>query len=302
MSALLSRLRYFVADAADEWRSNPGVNALATATLASVLFAAGLVLLVVHNVRVRLETWQRDVRVEVYLEDSATDEARDGIRHRLSASPGVSRVAFVTKEEALDRFRRSFGSLADLVPELGENPLPQSFEAFLVPGAGAAAAARSVASSLRGVPGVEDVRFDLEWLDRLDASLRLARAGGAAAALAVLSVVVLVIAGVVRLAVHARREEIDVMLLVGASPALVRGPFLVSGIAQGLAAATIGIVLSEASRRLFLSWAKAAPRAVVDLVASQPLSLRHGLLLAAVGVSVGTAAAWVAVRRASRLP
>ncbi len=302
MSALLARLRYFVVDAADEWRSNPGVNALATATLASVLFAAGLVLLVVHNVQGRLEAWRQDVRVEVYLEESATEEAREGIRRRLSAAPGVSRVDFVSRDEALRRFRLSFGSLADLVPELGENPLPESFEAFLVPGSGAAAAARGISSALRGTRGVEDVRFDLEWLDRLDASLRLARAGGAAAALAILAVVALVIAGVVRLAVHARREEIDVMLLVGASPGLVRGPFLVSGIAQGLAAAAIGIALVEAARRAFLSWAGAAPRAVVDLVASHPLAPRHALLLAAVGVFVGTAAAWMAVRRASRLP
>ena len=112
MSRAFARLRYYVSDAADEWRHSPGVNLLAIVTLAAVLSLAGAALLVVHNVGARLDGWRTDVKVRVYLRDDAGDEARKAIASRLSATPGVSAVRLVTKDEALVRFRESFGELS----------------------------------------------------------------------------------------------------------------------------------------------------------------------------------------------
>lgn len=302
MSRLPARIRYFVTDAWDEWRHSPGVNLLATVTLAAVLFIAGSVVLVVRNVEGRVEAWRNDVRVAVYLEDSISDEAREGVARRLAAAPGVSAVAFVTKEEALRRFRGSFGGLADLASEIGVNPLPASFDAYLAPGPDAARAARELAASLRGVEGIEDVRFDLEWLDRLDAILGMVRAAGAAGVALVLAAVVFVMASVIRLAVYARRDEIEIMLLVGASPALVRGPFLVSGVAQGLLASAASIGLVEGARRALLEYAGNRPGGLLDLLLGRPMPAESAVLVVGLGVLVGMTSAAVAVRDVSRLP
>jgi cell division transport system permease protein len=297
---LVERLRYYVTDATDEWRSSPGVNLLAIVTLAAVLFLAASALLVVHNVGARLAAWRRDVRVQVYLRDDAGEPARKAIAGRLAATPGVSAVRFVGKEEALARFRESFGDLADVSGALGSNPLPSSLEAFVAPGPGAAAAARRVAAAASGLAGVEEVRFDLEWLDRLDALLRMARLAGASAAVVVLAAVIFVIASVMRLAVYARREEIEIMLLVGASPGLVRGPFLVSGFVQGLTASALALLLVEGMRRAALASAGSRPGVVLDLLAGRSLPPGAIALLTGVGVLVGLLSAGFAVRGRSR--
>lgn len=233
MSAPLGRLRYFLADAWDEWRHSPGVNVLATATLTLVLFVATLVLLLLGNIGHQLERWRRDVRVQVYLRDDATPGQHEAVRAALLGVPGVVRIEYLDKAGALARFRESFGDLAALAGELGTNPLPASFEVLLPRGREGGPAAHAVVSAASGKPGVEEVRYDREWLDRLDALLGLAGAGGTVLGLVLFGAVSFVMGSVLRLAVLARQDEIDIMLLVGASPRFVRGPFLVAGLAHG---------------------------------------------------------------------
>jgi len=300
VSSPLARVRYYLEDAADEWRHSPGVNALATVTLAAVLAMAGASLLAVHNAGARLEGWRRDVRVEVYLRDDAGNEERKAIAGRLAETPGVAAVRFVSKEEALRRFRESFGEMADVAGSIGANPFPASLEAFVDPGPGAAASARSVAGAVAGLSGIEEVRFDLDWLDRLDSILRMTRLAGAGVAFAVLCVVIFVMSSVMRLAVHARREEIEIMLLVGAPPRLVRGPFLVSGFVQGLAASMIAILVVEGARRAVLTWAGPRPGVVLDLLMGRPLPPGAAALVVSVGVVVGLLSAGFAVGARSR--
>jgi cell division transport system permease protein len=301
VSSPFARVRYYLEDAADEWRHSPGVNALATVTLAAVLAMAGASLLAVHNAGARLEGWRRDVRVEVYLRDDAGSDERREIAGRLAGTPGVTAVRFVPKEEALRRFRESFGDMADVAGAIGANPFPASVEAFVDPGPGASASARAVAAAVAGLPGIEEVRLDLDWLDRLDSILRMTRLAGAGVALAVLCVVVFVMSSVMRLAVHARREEIEIMLLVGAPPRLVRGPFLVSGFVQGLAASMIAILAVEGARRAVLAWAGPKPGIVLDLLVGRPLPLGALALVVAVGVLAGLLSAGFAVRVRSDL-
>lgn len=291
-----SLLRYFAEDALDEWRHSPGAALLATATVAAVLFVGGLALLVGANVRAGLEAWSRDARVEVYLEDAAGADAIESLRVKLEALPGISRVAFVGKDEALRRFRRVFRSLAELPAELGENPLPASFEAYLVPGPAADETARLVEAAVGSEPGVEEVRFDQAMLDRVESMLATARWGVGGIGALVAAAVVFVVAGVTRLAVYARRDEVDVMLLVGATPAFVRGPFLLAGVAQGLLAALAALGAVELARRAAIAYAGADPAALVGLAFGRPLPAAAAGALLAAGVLVGFASSWFAVR------
>jgi cell division transport system permease protein len=297
MSRVLGRLRYFLSDAVDEWRFSPGVNLLAIATLAFALFIAGLVLLVLSNVSGVLGSIQDEAPVQAFLRDGVSPEARAEVEARIRAVPGVAAVHFVDKEEALRRFRQSFGDLADLAGEIGSNPLPASLDATLVQGPQGAEAAEAVVRALQGIAAVEEVRYDRAWRDRLEAFLLAARGGGAGLAVLVFAAVAFVMANVLRLAVYARREEIEIMLLVGATPSFVRGPFLVAGLLQGLVASVLALGLVEGVRRAVLAYAGSLPGALLDLAAGRPLALTLALLLAAVGLAVGFAGSYLAVRR-----
>jgi cell division transport system permease protein len=239
-----------------------------------------------------------EARVDVYLRDDATAEQVEGIREALAGRPGVVRIAFVGKDEALTRFREAFGDLAALIGELESNPLPASFEVFLAPGPGTVSQARGVADVLAKRPGVEEVRYDREWLDRLAGGLAAAELAAVAVALLVFGAVAFVMAAVLRLAVLARQDEIEIMRLVGATPFLVRGPFLVAGLVHGLFAAWVALLGLEAGRRALLASAGAQSAPLVRLLAGAPLDGRSALGLLAAGTLVGVLGAFFAVRRA----
>jgi len=304
MSSLAANLRFFLSDAWDELRHSPGVNLLAVGTLVAVLFASGLVILIWTNVDSWVQQLRAEVRVDLYLEDNidvVDPTLREGIAADLQLVEGVERVEYVDKTMALARYSEWAGETAMLVDSLEQNPLPASFEIFLLPGPTADAAGSSIVAGFSERPGVEQVRFDREWLGRIEAFLNLARVGGGLLGLFILGAVIFVMASVLRLAVYARRDEIEIMLLVGATPSFVRGPFVVAGIAQGLLSGLTAVALVEVARRLALSYAGGDAIAIVPLALARTLPLQMALTMIAVGLAVSCTAAWFAVRHSQGL-
>ena len=116
------------------------------------------------------------------------------------------------------------------------------------------------------------------------------------AALEIFAAVVLVMASVLRLAVYARRDEIEIVLLVGATPGFVRGPFVVAGLAQGLVASVVAVVSVELLRRGMLRSAGSDPVALLSLVAGQGLPWSMIFLVVLMGLAVGFIGSYFAVR------
>jgi cell division transport system permease protein len=202
----------------------------------------------------------------------------------------------VDKEQALARYRRFAGQVAGLVDELAENPLPASIEVYLEPGESAVPLARQVAGKSRTSAAVEEVRFNGEWLERLEGVLRVVRFVGTGLAGVVLAATILVMASVLRLAVYQRREEIEIMLLVGAKPSFIRGPFLVTGVVQGLFASAFALGAVELMRYALVTRAGPATLAVVELLAARPLTPVLTAVVVLVGLAVSLTGSFFAVR------
>lgn len=292
----LHRARYFCSDAWDEWRHSIGVNLMALLTLVSALFVAGLILLIVTNIERSVQTLRDDVKIQIYLQDDRADEVHHALADRLRANPQVERVEYVDKAEALRRYRDWAADLAELVNELETNPLPASLEVFLAPGEGAAAAAATIAVGLKNQDGVEEVRFNQDWLNRLEAMLALSRVGGAVVIALVFLAVVFVMGSVLRLAVFARRDEIQIMQLVGATPGFIRGPYLVAGAVQGLIASLLALLLVEGVRSAATATADTSALGLLDLIAARPLSVDMSGLALLLGVLVSLTGSYVSVR------
>ena len=297
MNRFLHKLRYFCSDAWDEWRHSKAINLMALGTLVAALFVAGLVMLILSNIDRRVQSLGQEIRVEVYLLDDFEIETLPALQSELESLPSIRSVNYVDKDEALRRYRLWADEMAQLAGELETNPLPASLELLLVPGLGAADAAARIADRLSDQPGIEEVRYNEDWLNRLEATVDLARVGGSVVTVLVLLAVIFVMSSVLRLAVYARRDEIEIMQLVGASTGFIRGPFLVAGFAQGLIASGLALAIVEALRKLALSSPLTGNSPVLtDLLAAQPLSVSLGALLMLLGVAVSLAGSYFAVR------
>lgn len=236
-------LQYFFREAfASLWRAR-GAAILAIGTIGVGLFVLGLFLLLNANLQQLVDRWSESAELSVYLEDAATSDQLKAI-DELAASSGLTVAReYVSKEQALARFRDDFPDLAPAAAALPRNPLPASFELRLRPDAReVSGAVEGLVSSLSAMGGVADVRYDRQWLARLNAVVRGARiVGGLLAAMLGLAAA-MTVANVVRLGAAARRDEIEIMQLVGAPLAYVRGPFVAEGILQGGLGAILAIV------------------------------------------------------------
>jgi len=288
-------LRYAFDEAiASLWRGRQS-GLLSTGTIAVALFVLGGFLLVTANLDQLARQWSAAAEMSVYLKDDVTPAQKTAIEQALAPSQAIASREFVSKADALARFRRTFGDLSAAVEGLGDNPLPASYE-VQVRNQGDRSGVDGVAAQLRQMPGVADVRYDRQWLDRLLAAVAIVRGVGLVLGAILTLAAALTVANVVRLALFARSDEIEIMQLVGAPQVYVRGPFVMEGILQGGIGALVAL-LALAAAFFFLRGHYLAPLAStvnLDAVRFLPMDLSVGLVAGGmlVGCVGGLVAAW----------
>jgi cell division transport system permease protein len=204
------------------------------------LLILGIFMLVAENLERAVAHWQGKTRVNVYFDPDATAQQIQSVETFLAGSGELARKRFVTREEALVRFKSYFSNVAELVKQLDENPFPSSFEIDINPKYIATREFDQQMTALRTMPGVELVQFDWDWLARLKRLINIINIVGLVAGGILAIAAAFTIANVIRLTMMLYREEIDIMRLVGATERIIRGPFLVEGFLQG----TIGGILA----------------------------------------------------------
>jgi cell division transport system permease protein len=226
-------IRYAIEEAAMSlWRGRQA-GLLSTLTIALALFVLGGFLLVTANLDRLGAEWSRAAELSVYLKDDVTPAERRAVEAAVAPSDVVASHEFISKADALARFKQTFGDLATAVDTLGQNPLPASVEVRLKAESDASAGVDTLAAKLRQLPGVADVRYDRQWLTRLMSAIGVIRGVGLVLGSVLTLAAALTVANVVRLALYARRDELDIMQLVGAPQAYIRGPFVMEGVLQG---------------------------------------------------------------------
>jgi len=292
--AFLRAIRYFVSEAATSlWRSRL-VNAVSIGTIAVSLFVLGAFLTVASGLGELVTRWTEKVQVIVYLEDGTEDRVRASLENRLREDPAVGSVDFVSREEALRRFREMFRDLSSLPEDLGENPFPASLEVTLAAARQSPAEVERLAKAFTGVPGVREIQYDLLWIERLATAVRLVRGVGAFLGGILVLAGIFTISNVIRLTIYAREDELDIMRLVGATRAYVKGPFVAEGVIQGGLGGLVAAGLLWAA----LAWLSQG-LASSDLLGRTAFSMPAAvaLLLVAGGMAVGLVGSLISLAR-----
>jgi cell division transport system permease protein len=237
-------LAYFFSEAAGSlWRSRRAAL-LSVLTIAGGLFVLGFFLALNANLQRIVQRWTTSAELSVFLNDDATPEQMQTVQNLIAKSGLAAHHEYVSKEQAAVRFKQDFPDLAVTADRLTSNPFPASFEVRLKPDVQeAGGAVDNFAAALGALHGVADVRYDRRWMTRLTALVRTLRALGLAIVILLAIASAVTVANVVRLAAYAREDEIEIMELVGAPLAYVRGPFVVEGVLQGGAGAVLALVV-----------------------------------------------------------
>jgi cell division transport system permease protein len=276
------------------WRS----ATLGVLTITAGLFVLGFFLIVNTNLQRLVGRWSEAAELSIFLRDDAAPAQVAAVELIVDESGLASERRLISKADAMKRFQEEFPDLAGAASGMARNPLPASIEVRLnARGQAAGDAVDRMVEALSGAAGVADVRYDRRWLNRLNTAVRFARGLGLLVVAMLGVAAALTVANVVRLAAYARREEIEIMQLVGAPLAYIRGPFLMEGMLQGGVGALVA---------LGLLWTVfAAGRARVGQMASEALGIGRLsflpaeviVLLVAGGMLLGCGGAFLVTRR-----
>jgi len=295
MMSVLRAVGYFFQEALTSlWRSRL-INALSVGTIAVSLFVLGAFLAVASSLNDIVTRWTQKVQVVFFLEEGIEDRVRESLENRLKEDAAVESLALVSRQEALERFRALFRDLRSLPEDLGENPFPASLEVSLRPGHQSPAEVERFVRAYEKAPGVREAQYDLLWIERLSTGARLVRGAGAFLGGILVLAGVFTISNVIRLTVYAREDELDIMRLVGATQAYVKGPFVAEGMIQGGLGGLLAVLLLSLAFRFLRQDLLAAS----DLLGRAPLALPRELVLVLVrgGMAVGVAGSLVSLRR-----
>ena len=292
-------LRYSLREGwASLWRGR-GSSALAVVAIALAIIVLGSLLLVTWNVEQLLAEWTSATELSVYLRDETTSEQRGAVETLIDDSGVAEGREYVSKADALARFRREFAELASLTTGFDDNPFPASVEVQVLPEAETEGRVDGLVRQVALLPGVADVRYDREWLARIASGLSAVRGTGFALALLMALAAALTVASVVRLGLQARSDEIEIMQLVGSPTAFIRGPFVAEGVLQGGMGALIALGCLWLGFAFAGAWWGAELGSLLEGDAVRFLPARFCLLLVAGGMLVGGAGGFAAARQAA---
>lgn len=234
----LSSIRYALRDALRSLWRNKYMSLASAATVAISLIILGAAWLLVINADYLAAVVESELEVNVYLNLDLEREKALGLKDAFAGLTGVEEVTFVPKEEGLKTLEERFGEEANLLEALGDNnPLPDMYrikavEATQVP---------RIAQEAENIQEVEKVRYGQGMVERLLALTQWLRAVGVVIIIAIALAAVFLISTTIRITVFARRREITIMKLVGATNWYIRWPFFLEGMIIGLLGALVAV-------------------------------------------------------------
>jgi cell division transport system permease protein len=231
---------YILQESIRSLKRNGWLNFAAAGTTAVSLFILGVAILLVINTNFIAGSWGSNVEIMAYLNDGVTGDAATALRTQILTIPEVKDVRFISKDEALAGLEQQFGQNGQLQESLGgSNPLPDAFEVKTTDPRDV----DGVASLLGLMPGVSQVSYGQGVVDKLLELTYWIRLVGLAIVGLLGLCAIFLIATTIRLTMYARRREIGIMKMVGATDWYVRWPFLLEGVILGTTGALLAIAI-----------------------------------------------------------
>jgi cell division transport system permease protein len=298
---VLERSLYLVRRALRNIRQSPVLCGAAIGTVAVTLTILAFFGIVVLNVQKLTSQWSREVQVVAYLDQVPTPAVLESWEKTIANLPQVATVEFVSRTTALERFRQRLGADASLLAGVEPDTLPASLEIGLQPEARNRAGVESVVRQLREGLGLGDLRYGQDWLDRFEAFLDLLRTGFLVLGGFLLFATLFIVANTIKLTLYARKDELEVMTLVGGTPWFIKAPFLLEGAIQGLCGG--GLAIGGAAL-IFHGFLQRGLSTLLLAAGIDGISFLHPLqqvLLVGLGVLLGVCGSLLSLRRLVRV-
>lgn len=279
-------------------KSNRQVFLVSIATITVAFSLLGLFLVIFVNLNFFLSAWNKQVQLIIYLEDNITANQKRVLEQSISTSSDVESMNFIPREVAWANFKNSFSSKkADFIDDLEFNPLPSSYNLKFKSSNDRFVKIREFADFIKRKAGVESVDYGEKWLTAFEKFMVFIRVFLLSVGLLLALGLILIISNTIKLSFYSRRDEIELMLLIGATPSFITVPFLMEGMLQGLFGSVLGLALIKCLHIYIAVQFQGSLESIARVVEFQfiPTPIILGLLTA--GILIGWLGGFISIRQ-----
>ncbi len=261
-------------------------------TVAVSLLLIGIFVILALTVSNIIENVEKKVQIQAFLKDEANEEQIANLQQKVASWSDVKEVKYVSKDEALERLREDLKDQPEMLNALQGNPLPASLEIELVD----PQKVDSIAKRIEGNQEIDELKYGQQIVGKLFAVTNVLRVIGIILVSLLIFASLVLIANTIRLALFARRKEIAIMRLVGASNWFIRMPFLLEGILQGFIGSILAVIVIYFAKVTLFDKAK-------EILPFFPVTIGNNTFYQLVGwmimfgILIGAVGSLVAIRR-----
>jgi len=265
--------------ALQDMRSNRMLSLVTISTFALSILIVSSAMLFFVNMGDIMDGWRQGIRVMAYLQEGLNATDRSTLKVRMESLYGVQQADFVPKDQALERLRTQMGRQTSILDNLDSNPLPDAFEIQMIAASQSWDKVEQLAMALEKLEGVSEVEYGQRWIKRIINIFNLFQLTGTVMGGLFFMAAIFIVGNTVRLVLYSRREEVEIMRLVGATERFILAPFYFQSLIQAALGGIIGLAA------LFMMYMLIQSRITTDMatVFFQPRFLSPLTLLGIVG-------------------
>jgi cell division transport system permease protein len=276
-------------------RRNLTIHILSLGTIVASLLILGAFLLLFGNLNNWLRQWGSALSLSIYLKDGTSAYKRDKIDSFIRGLPGAQIRRFISKEEAMNDLKAALGEEAEFLERLSHNPLPASYEVVFENAGAEGIDPEKIKGQLKTLDGVEEVQHSRQWLKKLEGFLDIVAFTGYIIGGLLCLCVVFIVTNTIKLTIYSRRDEIEILKLVGATDWFVKLPFMLEGMIQGILGGSIALLA------LFLGFLAFSSKSIY-LIGPAPLEFvflppEYLVLVLSLSMILGIAGSFIAIGR-----
>lgn len=287
----------YIEETIDNLKTNRLTAFLAILTLSLTLVILEIFILLYYNLESITDSIRSDVKLVAFLSDDLSQKEIDMIKDVLAREEGTADIRYVSKEKALEEFKMDLKDGGGILKDIGENPLPASFELKIAPNFQSDNEVMLFIERIKGIHGIEEISFSMDWINNLNAFLNFLKLVGLFLGSLLGAGVITIISNTIKLTIYSRSEEIEIMRLMGATNGFIKIPFFLEGAFMGTLGAVISLSLLAGIYSLFrlnTAYTGAGLWKGVDLVFLPPGTIIYLLLL---GTMLGCLGSGISLKR-----
>lgn len=283
---------YFVQETVKSLKRNGFMTLASISTVTVSVLILGCFLLLFLNSNHIAGHLENSVQISVYMKNDATEDQINIIGSEIAALPGVTEIKTVSKEQAMERFKKRLGENASILEALDDNPLPYSFDVHVdVP-----ERITEIIPKIQGMQHVESARYGKDVVEQLFQFTRILRYGGIILICLMAMGTLFIIVNTIRLTVYARRKEIDIMKYVGATDSFIRWPFMLEGISIGVMGSVLSTMFLQFGYGAVITKIQSA-LAFLPVLGKWPLMIWIWVILLFIGGGIGALGSYISLRK-----